>query len=176
MAKVFFFGYGAYKDYYRLAEIIGKNPEGGEGALLEGFDLGVQNIDNIPKEPREILLKVWGNNFQAYTMKRGTGFIQGRVWLLDEEDLEKIKEWEFINKSNWRELTNVTIKTSDGKTISAITDKSRDQYEIDQFVDGLNYESNLNLEGKKYHSEDDEYKIELMRKEIKEYYGQYANV
>lgn len=175
MAKVFFFGYGAYKDYFRLKEIIGKSPEGGEGALLEGFDLGVQSIDNIPKEPKEILSKVWGNNFQAYTMKRGSGYIQGRIWLLDEEDLEKIKEWEFINKSNWRELVTITVKTSDGKNISAITDKSQDYYEIDKIVDGLNYEPNLNKEGKKYYSEEDEYKIELMKKEIKEYYGQYAN-
>ncbi|MFA6017044.1 MAG: hypothetical protein WC744_03080 [Patescibacteria group bacterium] len=175
MAKVFFFGYGAYKDNYRLAEIIGKPPEGGEGALLEGYDLGVQNINNIPKEPKEILAKVWGNNFQAYTMKKGSGYIQGRIWLLDEEDLQKIKEWEFINKSDWRELVSVTVKTSDGKTISTITDKSKDKYEIDKFVDGLNYEPNLNREGKKYYSEEDEYKIELMRKEIKEYYRQYAS-
>jgi hypothetical protein len=177
MAKIFFFGYGAYADYYRLKNIIGKGPEGGEGALLEGFNLAVQNLKNIPEGPKKILEKVWGNNFRAYSIIRGNGIVNGKVWLIDEEDLEKIKEYEFINvKESWRELVKVDIKTSDGKIISALTDKSLDQFGTVETVDGLDYKPNLNIEGKKYYSEEDEYKIELTRQAIKQYYGQFINI
>jgi len=91
MAKILFFGYGANKDVNRLKEILGKYPEGGQGAILENYNLAVQNLSQIPPLAQQILKRVWGNNFQAYTICRGNGFVEGRVWLIEEEDLEKIK-------------------------------------------------------------------------------------
>jgi len=98
MAKVIFFGYGANKDYYRLREILGKDLKGGESAMLEGFSLATQSLKNISEPPRRILNKVWGDSFHAYTIKRGSGIVAGKAWVLEEEDLEKIKQWEFVGK------------------------------------------------------------------------------
>jgi len=177
MAKIAFFGYGANKDYYRLKEILGKDLKEGEGATIEGFNLAVQSLKNIPEEPRNILRKVWGDSFQAYTIRKGRGIVAGKVWMLEEEDLERIKQWEFVGKDGWRELVAVNITTAGGETITAITEKSRDQYEVDRFVDGINYEFNLNKEGKRgYFSEEDEYRVAVLREELRGYYGHYANV
>lgn len=175
MAEIIYFGYGANKDYFKLREILGKEPKGGEGAVLQGFNLAIQTLNDIPDQAKNILNKVWGDNFQSYTIKPGTGMIEGRVWILDQEDLEKLKEWEFVGNNSWKEFITVTVTNSDGKTITALTEKSREEYGIKKLVDGLNYEANLNKEGKNYYSKKDEYKIELMRKEIKEYHSQYAN-
>ena len=51
MAKILFFGYGANKDVNRLKEILGKYPEDGQGAILENYNLAVQNLSQIPPLP-----------------------------------------------------------------------------------------------------------------------------
>lgn len=175
MAEIVFFGYGANKDIYRLTEILGKEPEGGDGALLSGFNLATQDLEQIPEKPKNLLEKIWGEKFQAYTLTRGQGFVQGRIWKLSADDLEKIKEWEFVGKGGWRELITVEVVNSDGKKIVALTEKSSDSYQISEIVDGLNYPTNLNKEGKRYYSKEDEGEISLMREEIKKYYGHYIN-
>lgn len=136
--------------------------------MLEGFSLATQSLKNIPEPPRRILNKVWGDSFHAYTIKRGSGIVAGKAWVLEEEDLEKIKQWEFVGKDGWRELVSVKLTTAEGKTIAAITEKSQDQYEVDRLVDGIDYEVNLNRKREKeYYSEEDEYKIAILRGEIR---------
>ncbi|MCX6730734.1 MAG: gamma-glutamylcyclotransferase [Candidatus Roizmanbacteria bacterium] len=171
MGKILFFGYGANKDPHRLKEILGKYPEGGQGAVLENYSLAVQTLKQIPTSAQHILKKVWGENFQAYTIRKGNGFVEGRIWLIEEEDLEKIKKWEFIGDENWREVATAQATTSEGKSLSVITEKSKDSYLVEKIVDGLNYESNINVEGKKYYSKEDEYRMSLLRNEIKNYHG-----
>jgi len=171
MAKILFFGYGANKDTNRLKEILGKYPEGGQGAVLESYNLAIQNLNQIPPTARQILKKIWGDNFHAYTIRKGNGFVEGRVWLIEEEDLEKIKQWEFVGEDNWREIATVEVANSEGKKMSVMTEKSRDSYLVEKIIDGLNYETNINVEGRKYYSKKDEYKMELLRQEIKLQYG-----
>lgn len=163
---VYFFGYGANRDYYKLKEILGKEPKGGKGAILEGFDLAYQTLDQIPEVPRSFLQKVWGDIFRSYTLKKGTGCVSGVVWELEPEDVEKLKEWEFVGK--WREIVSVPVKTSDGRTIQALTEKAQDLLPTKEIVDGLNYENNLN-NFKKRDTEADEYRLKELselRKEI----------
>jgi len=131
MAKIFFFGYGANKDARRLEEILGKPPEGGQGAILENFSLAIQNLSQIPPSARQILKKIWGDDFQAYTICKGTGFVEGKIWLIEEEDVKKIEQWEFVGDDNWREMTKTEVKTADGKTISVLTEKSRDSFPVE---------------------------------------------
>lgn len=171
MGKIFFFGYGANRDLYRLKEILGNTPEGGQGAFIEGFNLAVQNLDQIPPETREILRRVWGDEFHAYTLQKGDGFVEGRIWILDERDLEKLQQWEFVGDKSWRELITTTATTSSGEKITVLTEKSREDYPVEKLTDGFNYEMNINKLPKRYHSEEDEYKLELLRKEIRLHYG-----
>jgi len=171
MSEVVFFGYGANYDINRIRSIIGHEPKGGEGAILKGYSLGIQSLNNIPEKEKSVLKKVWGENFEAYTLVSGTGYINGRLWIISEEDLEKIKKWEFIYKDSWRELLNISITTFDGKTITAVTEKSKDQYGLERVADGLNYDFTLNKEGQRRHpTPEDEAKMELMRQEISRYY------
>lgn len=174
MTEIIFFGYGALKDPYIIKEILGKEPKGGEGVVLNGFNLAIQALSQIPEKPREILKKVWGENFRAYTIVEGQGIVEGRNWLIDEEDLEKIKKWEFIDQNGWRELINVSVTNSKGKIINAVTEKTLEKQKIVEVVDGLNYATSLNKEGKKYYSKEDENEIALMREEIKKYYESAA--
>jgi len=170
-----FFGYGANADIHTITNIIGHEPKGGEGAVLQGYGLAIQTLSNIPEKERNILKKVWGENFQAYTLITGPGFVKGRRWFITEEDLEKIQQWEFAHKDGWREIISIKITTADGKTADAITEKSRDNFPVEKIIDGLNHENILNKEGKIYYSKEDENKIEFMREQLKEYYGQYIN-
>jgi hypothetical protein len=157
----YFFGYGVYRDKQRLADIIGKQPKGGYGALLSDFVLTVQKLSLIPEKARKIIQQVWGDNFKAYTLKKGQGLVAGVVWELDDKDIEKIKAWEHIDV--WREIKEVTVVTHDKKTLTAITEKAHEDGPISEIVDGLYYDNNLNKHGKKP-PENDEYKIAFTRK------------
>lgn len=167
MSKIYFFGYGAYRIKERVAQILGHTPEGGYGAVLEGYVLGIQSLEQIPNQAQDILKKAWGDNFRCYTLKPGKGVIAGVIWEIDEKDLEIIKEWEFVGV--WREFITAPVKLKDGRVITnAITEKAPDGVPIKEIVDGLNYEDNLNKEGMKDITADDEYKIKEISKIMKE--------
>ena len=68
-------------------------------------------------------------------------------------------------------MVTIDVTTSDGRKISVMTEKSHESYSIEKITDGLNYESNLNKEGKNYYSEEDEYRMDILRQEIRIYYG-----
>ncbi len=161
---ILFFGYGANRSNERLKDIFGKELEGGYGTVLEGYVLAVQVLEQIPSQAKDILQKVWGQDFKSYTIKPGKGIVAGVVWELDNNQLEVLKEWEFIGI--WRELIQVTVTTFDQKTLNVMTEKSPDESSITEIVDGLNYENNLNKQGKRT-IEIDEYKIKEILK-IKE--------
>lgn len=139
-----YFGYGANRDRIRVKEILGKESKGGYGALLSGYTLGYQILDQIPEIPRKTLKEVWGENFKCYTLKKGKGFVAGVIWELDENDLEIIRKWEFVGL--WKELIDVHVYTFDGEEISAVTEKVPDSAPVFGFSDGLNYENNINPE------------------------------
>ena len=173
MAKVYFFGYGANRSRKRIKEILGKEPDGGYGAVINGYTLSYQVLDQVPENPRRILDKVWGENFKGYTLSQGGGKVAGVIWEIEEEDLKKIKQWEFVDEG-WKELVRATANTSDGRSITVLTEKAVETLPRKEAVDGLHYEDNLN-KGEPYVSEDDEFRMKEMEKikaELKEYQQQ----
>lgn len=143
MQIVNFFGYGANRDVRRMEFILQIRPEGGYGAILTGYRLGYQTLDQIPEPAKSVLTKVWGKNFRAYTLKKGSGMVNGAIWHLDKAGIEKIKEWEFID--NWRVLIEVQVRLSDNITVTALTDMVKTPGSISAYVDGLSYPDKLNL-------------------------------
>ena len=137
MAKLQFFGYGAYRSREKVTQIIGRDPGPGIGAILEGFSLYIQTLKQIPNPPRDLLREVYGSTFQAYTLRNEAGEVQGMLWEIEPEEFNKIKQWEFIGI--WRELVKVTIKTSDNLTLKVFTEKSPDIHPVAERADGLNY-------------------------------------
>lgn len=173
MDTVLFFGYGTYRDREKIKRIIGKDPGEGEDAVLEGYDLLIQTLDQIPQTARKILEKAWGEKFRAYTIREGKGIVIGKIWKLDTTDIEKIKDWEFMNGSEqWRELIAVTVKSKNGETFSVVTEKALDSQYTKETVNGLEYVDNLNmdLENMVYWKKNDEYRMEeiaRIRQEIR---------
>ncbi|EKD86927.1 MAG: hypothetical protein ACD_37C00099G0004 [uncultured bacterium] len=136
MSKLLFFGYGANRSSNKISQIIGALPSG-QGAIIEGYRLAYQSLDQIPEPAKTVLLKIWGNQFNSYTLKKGEGMVNGVLWEISEDDFQKIKEWEFIGV--WRELTEVDVRTSDGKKLRAFTEKAPEIHPISGYVDGLLY-------------------------------------
>jgi len=137
MNKILFFGYGANRSKSKINQIIGGEPGSGMGAIIEGYRLAYQSLDQIPEPAKTNLQKTWGNDFKAYTLKEGEGVVGGVLWEISEEDFQKIKEWEYIGV--WRELIEVDIKTSDGKRIHVLTEKAPGIHPISGYTDGLLY-------------------------------------
>ena len=170
MDQTLFFGYGAYRDRKRIEIIFNLSKftgddlkvEGGFGARADGYVLAVQNLDQIPKDSRRSLLEVWGENFRCYTIKPGVGQVAGVLWGLNAKQFQAFKEWECDGV--WREFVEIEIITTDQHKLKAFADKAINDNEIAQIVDGLNYESNLNLQGmKKSMPDDDEYRIKRLQ-------------
>jgi hypothetical protein len=172
MAKILFFGYGANRDKKRIEEILRASGlenddlkvEGGFGARVDNMLLAIQNLQQVPDEMRATLLKVWGTNFRAYTLKPGNGQVAGVLWGLNEKQFEALKAWE--HDGAWREFIEVEIITTDQHKLKAFADKALDDSKFVQMVDGLNYESNLNIEGMSASDETttDEYRIQELQK------------
>lgn len=160
----YYFGYGILREQVFVNEILGYIPKC-HGAILENFDLGYQILDQIPKLPRSFLLKIWGVGFKAYTVRSGKGIVDGVIWELTDQDIELIKQWEFVD--SWREILNVKVKLFNGNMINAVTTKTYDEQEVEKYVDNIIYENNLNPQGKKQINEDKK-AIKLIRKQIKE--------
>ena len=167
MASVLFFGYGANRSKERLQDILGKKIDPGYGAILQGYVLCVQKLNQIPEKSRKILEIVWGDDFRCYTLKRGKGVVAGIIWELSEVDFTVIKEWEQIGI--WRKIISIDTLSFEGKTVGALTGTAPEDAPICDIVDGLNYQNNLNNEGKKISSAQ-EYKIDeiiRLREKIK---------
>ncbi|HBB76526.1 MAG: hypothetical protein A2186_00750 [Candidatus Levybacteria bacterium RIFOXYA1_FULL_41_10] len=171
MAKILFFGYGANREKTRIVDILRASNlvgddlklDGGYGARVDGMILGIQDLEQIPEVARKSLLEVWGSNFRAYTVKPGTGQVAGVLWGLNEKQFQTLKEWE--HDGVWRKFIEVEITTTDQHKLKAFTDKALDDSKVVQIVDGLNYESNLNMEGMKapVKKENDEYRIKELQ-------------
>jgi hypothetical protein len=173
MDKTLFFGYGAYKDkkrievIFRISGFTGDDLEieGGFGARTDGYVLAIQNLQQIPEASRKSLMEVWGGNFRCYTIKPGIGQVAGVLWTLNEKQFQALKEWECDGV--WREFVEVEVITTDQHKLTAFADKAINDNEVAQIVDGLNYESNLNLEGMKKRTnndDSDEYRIQELQK------------
>jgi hypothetical protein len=170
MDKTLFFGYGAYRDKERIEVILRISGftgddltiEGGFGARIDGYILAIQNLQQIPEASRASLSKAWGGNFRCYTIKAGVGQVTGVLWALSEKQFKAVKEWEC--DGIWREFVEVEVITTDQHKLKTLADKAINDNEVVQIVDGLNYESHLNLEGmKKPTYNNDEYRIKELQ-------------
>lgn len=173
MDKILFFGYGAYQDRERVEmalkvyKLEGEDLKfkGGYGARVDGMLLAIQKLEQItPLDVQKILRKVWGENFSCYTLKPGNGQVTGVIWELTPKQFEVIKENEFVG--SWRELIELEAITTDQRHLKVFAEKSNDDAPISDIVDGLNYESNLNKDGRKTPNEykDNEYRLTTLKK------------
>jgi hypothetical protein len=175
--KTYFFGYGAYRDAQKIGKILGHVPPSCTGAIVGGYSLFYQTLEQIPAPAGTILKNVWGSDFKAYTINPGAGIVAGVLWEIDQTDLNAIKEWEFTG--TWREIISVKTQTFDGREVEAFTEKAINSDVNEGFYDGLNYPNNLNLEKNPVTDAElakaDIYRIERLRELRKELFAPVIN-
>lgn len=164
MEKKLFFGYGANRNRSKIRQVIGRDPGEGVGAILEGYSLYLQDMEQIPERVRADLQKIFGNSFKSYTIVKGKGFVLGVIWAITDEELEKIKVWEYVGE--WREIIEVTVKSEDFYTVKVLTEKCIDTFPATKKVDGLYY-NELELKELEITKEEDEFYTKKQLEEIR---------
>lgn len=138
MGKVLFFGYGANRSSNKLRTLLNRDLGDSVGAVIEGYCLGIQTLKQIPEEISTTLKSIYGEDFKAYTLKKGRGMVTGSLWEITTDEIETIKNWEFVGP--WREMIEVEVISSGLKPIKAFTEKAIELQEVDHIVDGLLYQ------------------------------------
>ena len=148
MEKVFYFGYGANRTPEMMSWITGKDDFEGKLVILEGWNLCIQRLDQVPKVviststgPRHLqehLREAWGDDFETYVIKPGKNKVMGTLWEIELGNRELVKNWERVGF--WYKEVKVKVKTESGEQIKAVSECLGDNQTVDRKVDGLDYE------------------------------------
>jgi hypothetical protein len=152
--KILYFAYGANKTAEMMASITGNKNLTGRPAVLEGYGIFVQKLNQVPDviaphspakiSPQQILRNVWDKNFESYVIKPAEERqVHGTVWELTPLERELVRNWELID-FGWYKDAEVKIKTDSGDEIEVQTEIMGDGQEVDREVDGLDYPPFLN--------------------------------
>lgn len=153
-SKVLYFGYGANRDQKMMEWITGTKELKGTPAVLKGYKLVVQRLDQIPDEvlptapapysARHNVAANWAESFTSYTIKEDSeSEVHGTLWELSQQDRDLVRDWELIDFGWYKDL-NVKVKTEDGKELEVQTEGIGDGQEYGREVDGTDYETWLN--------------------------------
>lgn len=147
MEKIFYFGYGANRTPEMMSWITGKDDFEGKPAILEGWNLCIQGLDQVPKVAvptstgpqsfQEHLRGEWGDNFKTYVIRPGQGGVAGTLWKIEPEDRKLIRNWERVGF--WYKEVKVRVKTENGEEIEAVSECLGDNQSFDREIDGLDY-------------------------------------
>lgn len=147
--KIQYFGYGANRDFQMMAAITGNENLTGRLAEIRGYELCVQEFDQVPTSVQGILREAgWNNkNFSTYVIRPKEGsVVYGMIWELTGEERSLVKNWEIIGP--WYKEIRCEVMgnviTGEKKRIQAITEQLGDGQEIDRVVDGRTREIFLN--------------------------------
>jgi hypothetical protein len=147
MGKIFYFAYGANRTQEMMNWITGKSGLTGRPAILKGWILGVQKLNQIPEViiptsagPRPLrkhLQIEWGDKFETYTITPGKGEIRGTLWEINPKERELVRNWERVGF--WYKEVQVKVSTGNGQEVEAITECLGDSQTFARKVNGLNY-------------------------------------
>lgn len=146
---ILYFGYGANMDKGMIKAITGQKNLNGIPAILYGYKLGVQKIDQIPSVPQKSLRGNWGDNFRSYVIfQDNDSKVKGVVWKLTETSRRLVRIWEHVDhevgkeQSWYTQISLPVIETVDGNKIhGAETEIITEDQEVDEsvIVNGLDY-------------------------------------
>lgn len=99
-----------------LLAVTGEKPKFIGNAVLSGYELRVQQLSEITtagENPREILRKVWGDNFKSYTLieKQGSQ-VSGVLLKLSIKARHKFDKWELVDMG-WYKKVFVEVELID---------------------------------------------------------------
>jgi hypothetical protein len=147
IGTVDFFYYGPGADEDVMSAILGEKPLNNRSAILHGYRLGIQSVNDIPdakveglrKTARKIIKKEWGDDFTMYVAHKGDAeIIKGVVWTIKIEDLNRLKHWELV-EYGWYSIVDGDATFADGKKGKVLTIVVKNQT-VQKDVDGLDYD------------------------------------
>ena len=153
--KVLYFGYGANRQPEMMEAITGNTNLIGRQAILKGFKLCVQRMDQVPDSvfpgspapisPKKILKESWPDNFKTYMIKPGgeADEVMGTIWELSPLERELVRDWELVDFGWYKDMKG-KAGTLDGQIFDVQTEGLRDGQEVDREIDEENYKPFLN--------------------------------
>ncbi len=173
-----FFCYGPGADLDVVTAEIGHPPIAGKPAVLHGFRLGIQGVENIPDKQmpvpghpekmlpdtaRGIIGESWGPGFEMYVVREGEGEVRGTVWTIKKSDLPPIEDWELVDFGWYSTVRGgVTLENGERRDVWTIAVKHQS---VRREVDGMNYDNWL--------GRGEEFKKEFIR-HVEENYKRFA--
>ncbi|HLD05694.1 MAG TPA: gamma-glutamylcyclotransferase family protein [Candidatus Nanoarchaeia archaeon] len=120
-STVRYFGYGANKTPEMMEAMVGRVPMG-VPAVLEDFELCIQEWLEIPSNVREILFRCgWDPSFKTYCARRAKGKkVNGMLWVLTPEEHALVGNWEMHGQ--WFEPLRVVVKDEQGTAFDVLTE------------------------------------------------------
>lgn len=110
-----------------------------ELAVLEGYDLVVQRLDQIPEIPQRIIRGSWGDGFESYNLTPGSGHIRGIKCKVSQNQWNRLNDWEF-GEFGWFVSKEVEIKNlATGQREKVMTMVMGEGQSFDRKVDGDNF-------------------------------------
>lgn len=127
-----------------MEAITGNKDLVGHPAILKGYKLCVQRLDQVPEVPQKILRESWPDNFESYTIKPGgkSDKVHGMVWELTPLERELVRDWELIDYGWYKDMEGMAVV--EGQEIQVVTEGLRNGQEVDREVKGKEYEPFLN--------------------------------
>jgi len=142
--KVLYFGYGANREPRMMAAITGDQNLKGTPAVLEGYTLCIQRLDQVPESPRQILRHSGQpETFESYVAIRDKkGKIFGTVWELTPQQRELVRRWELVG--DWQKEGKGKATLKNGKKNDVVTEVLGEGQKIDREVRTESYNPWLN--------------------------------
>lgn len=143
--KIIYFGYGANRSLEMMQAITGNTDLVGYPAVLKGFKLCIQRLDQTPIKVQKILRQSWLDNFESYIIAPGEekDEVLGTIWELTSLERELVRNWELIDMGWYKDMV-IKVTTQDGRKIDAQTEGLRDGQVVDRKVSGKKYKTFLN--------------------------------
>lgn len=114
-----------------------------EPAVLEGYDLVVQRLDQVPEIPQKIIRGSWGDNFESYNLAPGEGRINGIKCKVTQNQWRRLDDWEF-GEFGWFVPKEVQVRNLvTGRSERVMTMVMGEGQEFDRKVDGENFSAYL---------------------------------
>lgn len=146
-----YFAYGSNRNLEMIAAIIGRHKIVGEKAVLPGFELCIQKIDQIasavlpdapaPISPQKTIRDIFGDDFELYIMRiNPKGKVHGTIWDISPEEREMVRDWEMLDYGMQNDVKSQAINT-DGKKIDVVAEGlTNREIEVDRVVEGDQYD------------------------------------
>lgn len=141
--RVYYFAYGAERDPDLLQVVIGARPKVVGPAVVRGYELRVQTMQDAMKPlVRKVLHAAWGESFQSYVLvPKKDSLVHGMLYSLSLARRHKIDEWELVNEG-WYEKQFVKAVFGAGREVDAETQiLSSHRQSAQKVVDGTNYDT-----------------------------------